>query len=437
MEGLSDKLQMSLSKETQPTNEFSDGGPLQRDSSECRSDEGDNEHEVEAYFQRMKRDMTQHQRTPDISTDTNSDELELKMSRNLKNIHNISLDSDEDEMRKDFLGSETNFQFDKTKSCDSESDDVINNLDNIHFTELETNEVELNENEGGSESYGTKDYLPKLHLPNNSSSDEELVITFLRTSNPSHTPVLEEIEREMEESIKNCETDVDVTSIETEIYSKMQSSSAGKTSQSFNSKNTSGGISCSSLRGSRNSKTNTKNSATLTDTISQRYSKNIPKSSQEGGRITEKDSTQEFMNTASPKTRSSQSHLLLTSSEITKEGNKESTEVAKSNKYPNVAKRRGLRDGKRIKKRNASTQTKIKRKTQLDKDLTREVIEFRYDWQKRKSPHRGESLNIGLAANNILSVPCSNRMMELHSELSQQLLFYNRRLYHVYKDETP
>ena len=188
------------------------------DCSEFRDGEENNEIEVENYFRCLKsktnmknlwvgkkfEDMIEGQRTPDISTDSDSEQLDLKMSRNLKNIQNIRLDSDEDEMRKDFVHQHI-------KSRDSESDDVINNLDNIHFAELEVNQLNLNDS---SEDDAPKDFLPKIILTNIVGEEEESTMNSFQSGSQRVYSISELAEMDDDsKSINTCKTDNDIESI--------------------------------------------------------------------------------------------------------------------------------------------------------------------------------------------------------------------------------
>ena len=321
-------------------------------------------------------------------------------------LKGLNLDSDEDEMRIDYIR--------EAREKDENNNDVslssrasLNLMQNIHFAELDNEDIQL------SDSYLHKsdksnDFLPKIEIleidksmeKSESSLNERLYTLSDRKSDQGKlkdrylSSVHSEYQRSETESGKSRESNTTTSTSKGRHYSSLTSSSTNIKSKS--------------------SKSISNSSSTKT----------LPKSSSSDGanwRSVEKSEKSESGTLSETSDILSASASSRTSSKSTKSG--KSTHKKKKSRRRNEAEKIYIKDN--------AAQTDFQ-----DIDYTEQVLNFKYSWQSsepsRIASHVIDATTLDMLTNYSPAMLAANDMMKFHLDLMKKYIDSSRRLYEAY-----
>ena len=321
-------------------------------------------------------------------------------------LKGLNLDSDEDEMRIDYIR--------EAREKDENNNDVslssrasLNLMQNIHFAELDNEDIQL------SDSYLHKsdksnDFLPKIEIleidksmeKSESSLNERLYTLSDRKSDQGKlkdsylSSVHSEYQRSETESGKSRESNTTTSTSKGRHYSSLTSSSTNIKSKSSKS-----------ISNSSSTKTLSKSSSS--DGANWRSVEKSEKS--ESGTLSE---TSDILS-ASASSR--------TSSKSTKSG--KSTHKKKKSRRRNEAEKIYIKDN--------AAQTDFQ-----DIDYTEQVLNFKYNWQSsepsRIASHVIDATTLDMLTNYSPAMLAANDMMKFHLDLMKKYIDSSRRLYEAY-----
>ena len=321
-------------------------------------------------------------------------------------LKGLNLDSDEDEMRIDYIREAREQDENNNDISSSSSRASLNLMQNIHFAELDNDDIQL------SDSYLHKsdksnDFLPKIEILEIDKSME-------KTDSSLNERLYTLSDRKSDQGkLKD--------SYLSSVHSEYQRSEieSGKSRESSSSKSTSKGghYSSSTLSStntkSKSSKDNSKSSSTktLSKASSDKTSwHSVEKSEKsESGTLSE---TSDILSASASSRRSSRS---------TKSG--KSTHRKKKSRRQNKAEKIFVKDN--------AAQTDFQ-----DIDYTEHVLNFKYNWQSsepsRIASHVIDGTTLDMLTNYSPAVLAANDMMKFHLDLMKKYIDSSRRLYEAY-----
>ena len=321
-------------------------------------------------------------------------------------LKGLNLDSDEDEMRIDYIREAREQDENNNDISSSASRASLNLMQNIHFAEVDNDDIQL------SDSYLHKseksnDFLPKIEILEIDKSME-------KTESSLNERLYDLSDRKSDQGKLK---DSYLSSVHSE-YQRSETES-GKSRESNSSKSTSKGGNYSSLTSSstnsksKSSKYSSKSSSTKTskssssDKTSRRTVERTDKS--ESGTLSE---TSDFLSASASSQRSSKS---------SKSGM--STYRKKKFRRQNKTEKIYIKDN--------AVQTDFQ-----DVDYTEQVLNFRYNWQSsepsRIAPHVIDATTLDMLTNYSPAVLAANDMMKFHLDLMKKYIDSSRRLYEAY-----
>lgn len=402
--------------------------------------------------------MVDNDVTPEVSTDSES-QLDIKVNSTLKNLHQIKLDSDEDEMRMDYIRENTVDE--NNNDVDESSDDDINLMNNIHFAELEIDEVNLSD-DNLKKKKSTKDFLPRLYSVDNVevsksddsssfNSDDYKGLSKLDSDISSEKPVFKSKSKSKSDSI----TEESVEDLVDEEISEVHSTNSdysksitGKTSEHSKSKSDSRSVSSKSSDNSSRKTNYSKKSASKKS----RHSKSKSRSKNKKFSYSDDSSTRSSDRTLSSsdvKDIPSDNYSSDTSSSLSNSQSKKSSHRSKtrrssratsdsSHSSRSVDEKSTPREKKKTKSTKA-THVQTQTRAFINDDKTEDVLKFRYDWQRNEpsniAAHCLDPVTIDVLTNYNPAVLASNDLMKYHLQLMQQHIEDSRRLYEAYANE--
>ena len=321
-------------------------------------------------------------------------------------LKGLNLDSDEDEMRIDYIR-EAREKDENNNDISLSSRASLNLMQNIHFAELDNDDIQL------SDSYLHKsdksnDFLPKIEIleidksmeKSESSLNERLYTLSDRKSDQGKlkdsylSSVHSEYQRSETESGKSRESNTTTSTSKGRHYSSLTSSSTNIKSKSSKS-----------ISNSSSTKTLSKSSSS--DGANWRSVEKSEKS--ESGTLSE---TSDILS-ASASSR--------TSSKSTKSG--KSTHKKKKSRRRNEAEKIYIKDN--------AAQTDFQ-----DIDYTEQVLNFKYRWQSsepsRIASHVIDATTLDMLTNYSPAMLAANDMMKFHLDLMKKYIDSSRRLYEAY-----
>lgn len=386
-------------------------------------DEETDEMELQSYINSMKKktgllnlwsgnkfeNIIENDKTPDISIDSDDDDMLNSKIRNLQMID--GLDSDEDEMRIDYLR-EIKLKDENNNNVESESEsESLNLMGNVQFAELALNDVSLSDNETSKED----DYLPILNEPmlrksERSSTDDSYDfnknIHILNNSASDNT-----VATDQSDNTKGVSPDglmKNDLSVASPVYTEDEISKMSEHRFDVFSDNS---TKSNNSKGSRSSKSRTTKSSTYKS-----LSRNTNSSK------------------SSNKTKSS-SHKTSSSAKVSKSDDNSTLSDATfssthSSETKNSSQQKARKKSKSKSKHNMQTQT----------DYTDKVLNFKYNWQITEpsniAAHVVEPMAIDVLTNYNPAVLAANDMMKFHMELLTKHIQNSRRLYEAYAAES-
>lgn len=322
-------------------------------------------------------------------------------------LKGLNLDSDEDEMRIDYIREAREQDENNNDISSSASRASLNLMRNIHFAEVDNDDIQL------SDSYLHKseksnDFLPKIEIleidksmeKTESSLNERLYDLSDRKSDQGKlkdsylSSVHSEYQRSETESGKSRESNSSKSTSKGGNYSSLTSSSTNSKSKS-------------SKYSSKFSSTKTLSKSSSSDKTSRRTVERTDKS--ESGTLSE---TSDILSASASSQRSSKS---------SKSGM--ATYRKKKSRRQNKTEKIHIKDN--------AVQTDFQ-----DVDYTEQVLNFRYNWQSsepsRIAPHVIDATTLDMLTNYSPAVLAANDMMKFHLDLMKKYIDSSRRLYEAY-----
>lgn len=356
--------------------------------------------------------MVDEDKTPDISLTSSEDENLHKMD-----FSRIKLDSDEDEMRIDYMhGSKVDTNNNVVEEVDS--DNSFNMMQNIQFAELQFGQLELSDNE----TQKPDDFLPNVYTVNftDDENKENNDSSEVSSYNPgNNVKFMSSIESDQEnEKHSSVHTHIEEVKTESIHSSFAESIIHSDIEESVKSNHYESDFSSESQQTSPSPRKSATNNDTLTSPR---------KDSSRNKRRRSKSSRR--TRTSSESSRSETGTLTSTSS-LTSDSQKTS-----SQSY--VKKSSSKRHYRRHSSKNTHTNTAVQTDFIPNTD---DILNFKYPWQQDK-PHNiaahvvdGETLHVLSSYNP--SVLAAHDMMKFHFKLLQQHVDNSRRLYQAYTKDT-
>lgn len=398
-------------------------------------EEETNVDEVEAYLSKLKKKtgvlnlwsgqkfkgVVEGDRTPDISLDSD-DELDMKLSMNAENFRQLALDSDEDEMRIDYMRAIRKKKFDKNNNeinTDSDSDDdgPLNLLQNIHFAELKIGDFELSDTE--LKVNKPDDFIPQLYTVNvNDDKDSESTSELnLRKNIHLLNESVSEITSESQEKNKDS---VRAVSSDNSIHTEEEVSEVSNQTSDLKSST----VSYTPL----NSK----------DNPSKDRSRTKSKSSMDSSRSSQTVKTKKNRDSSRTSDCNSDVNTLSSTTSISIDKSEKQSKKKRKKHRHHKSDRSDSRSSGRTRRKNVQTQTKSH--TTERTDLTDDVLKFRYYWQQ-KTPSNIAAHVVDMAAiegltNYNPAVLAANDMLKFHLELLQRHITDSQRLYDSYASDS-
>ena len=321
-------------------------------------------------------------------------------------LKGLNLDSDEDEMRIDYIREAREQDENNNDISSSASRASLNLMQNIHFAEVDNDDIQL------SDSYLHKseksnDFLPKIEIleieksmeKTESSLNERLYDLSDRKSDQGKlkdsylSSVHSEYQRSETESGKSRESNSSKSTSKGGNYSSLTSSSTNSKSKS-------------SKYSSKSSSTKTLSKSSSSDKISRRTVEKTDKS--ESGT----SETSDILSASASSQRSSKS---------SKSGM--ATYRKKKSRRQNKTEKIHIKDN--------AVQTDFQ-----DVDYTEQVLNFKYNWQSsepsRIAPHVIDATTLDMLTNYSPAVLAANDMMKFHLDLMKKYIDSSRRLYEAY-----
>ena len=365
-------------------------------------------------------DIVDGDRTPDISTESDS-ELNLKMSKNFRDLGKFHLDSDEDEMRINYIR-ELKEQ-DENNNNVSSSESSYNLMGNIHYAHLELDDVQLsNENK----SQHTDDFFPIVHgvAEERPRSSEFEKSSYLIDSVSEISEVISSSKKKFKKSREV------VHASSTEKLSEISiAQSLDKDYSSYNLNS-----SCTKSF-SRSSKKKYKEKDFLESTHSEQTSEKT-KSSNSRKSLSKSSCIKKSKSDLPQIDKSKTEHSNTQDSNVTFYSSESSFSRSKSsskNTKNLVHNERHIEEKKKTK--NVKTQTDYK-----PDDKTRDVLDYLYSWQLPKPSNITAQVidadTIDLYTNLNPAVLAANDMLKYHLHLIRKHLEDSRRLYESYANES-
>ena len=322
-------------------------------------------------------------------------------------LKGLNLDSDEDEMRIDYIREAREQDENNNDISSSASRASLNLMQNIHFAEVDNDDIQL------SDSYLHKseksnDFLPKIEIleieksmeKTESSLNERLYDLSDRKSDQGKlkdsylSSVHSEYQRSETESGKSRESNSSKSTSKGGNYSSLTSSSTNSKSKS-------------SKYSSKSSSTKTLSKSSSSDKTSRRTVEKTDKS--ESGTLSE---TSDILSASASSQRSSKS---------SKSGM--ATYRKKKSRRQNKTEKIHIKDN--------AVQTDFQ-----DVDYTEQVLNFKYNWQSsepsRIAPHVIDATTLDMLTNYSPAVLAANDMMKFHLDLMKKYIDSSRRLYEAY-----
>ena len=321
-------------------------------------------------------------------------------------LKGLNLDSDEDEMRIDYIR-EAREKDESNNDISLSSRASLNLMQNIHFAELDNDDIQLSDS-CLHKSDKSNDFLPKIEIleidksmeKSESSLNERLYTLSDRKSDQGKlkdsylSSVHSEYQRSETESGESRESNTTASTSKGRHYSSLTPSSTNIKSKS-----------AKSISNSSSTKTLSKSSSS--DGANWRSVEKSEKS--ESGTLSE---TSDILS-ASASSR--------TSSKSTKSG--KSTHKKKKSRRRNEAEKIYIKD--------SASQTDFQ-----DIDYTEQVLNFKYNWQSsepsRIASHVIDATTLDMLTNYSPAMLAANDMMKFHLDLMKKYIDSSRRLYEAY-----
>ncbi|XP_065644344.1 uncharacterized protein C19orf44 [Hydra vulgaris] len=383
-------------------------------------------------------DIVDGDQTPDISSESDS-ELNLKVSKNVHDLGNLRLDSDEDEMRINYMR-ELN-EIDENNNILSSSESSYNVMGNIHYAQLELDEVQLSADNKLENKNDSLDFFPVLHnLHENNPRSNENSTLIGSASEISEVISNSKIHKEKYKKVSHRSTTENLSEINTsQSLNRSISELSYSKSSSFKKKNAKKIFSKSLMSEDTYSEVKQK----LTDETLSKSSKTekskptlLRKSksnSEDSYTLNSNVSYSSLPLSKSSSTRSNTHNSKVPRNSTPSVSSKSLSTCSKVSKHKKSRSQR--RHTEEIgQTKNMGSQTDFK-----SDDKTKEVLSYLYSWQLPHSSniaaHVMDADTIELYSNLNPAMLAANDMMKYHLHLVRMHLNNSRRLYESYANE--
>lgn len=353
-------------------------------------------------------------KTPDISLSSSEDENLRKMD-----FSRIKLDSDEDEMRIDYMrGSKLDANNNIVEEVDS--DTSLNMMQNIQFAELQFGQLELSD----SEIQKPDDFLPNVYTVNftDNENKENDNTSEVSSYNPGHNvKFMSSIESEQEKH-SSVHTHTDIEQIKTESIHSSIAESIIHSDIEESVKNYESDFLSESQQTSPSRKISPHKSATNSDTLTSPQ--------KDRRRHKQRQCKSSRCTRTSSESTESESGTISSASSLTSDSHHTSSRSS-------VKKTSSKRHHRRHSSKNTHTNTAVQ--TDFIPN-TNDILSFKYPWQQDK-PHNIAAHVVDGGTLHVLSsydpsVLAAHDMMKFHFKLLQQHVDNSRRLYQAYSKDT-
>lgn len=397
------------------------------------------------------KNIVEDDKTPDISISSSDDDDGGEINVDFKKIH---LDSDEDEMRIDYLR-EKSVDVNNNNVDDVDDDDGdLNLMENIHFAELNFNDIDLTDEEDlkKKKKNQSKDFLPNLFTvdSNDSNNNNNSDVSDYQVGN--NIKFLSSIESEIgAHSIKEQEhssihsihgsfitNEIKSESIHSEYSHKNIKYSTDYSQAEFESEEVSNKSKSLMKKDKHQKKKRSTSSTSTNSTATSKESSSRTKKSSRGSssRKTRENKHDSYSDTTLSSTTSD---IFSTSRQTSTDKSTVSGRKTRSSKHTRTkettskksyTKDSSPRRSQGRKKKVAETQT----------DDTYNVLNFKYPWQFDR-PHNIAAATVGPESLDVLTsyspaVLAAHDMVKYHFQLLQQHIENSRRLYESYASES-